>query len=454
MDLDAVLDSIESSVGMTHIDIKSNKIATSTGLLCLDLILSGGLITGGWYTMFGGEQCAKSTLVMTQIARAINLPIPYIMYFDYEGSFQSDYFLSIARHVGAIDPEVSDQDALHKIFGLRNEKGVWLIPPRVRYYSMSIGEQFFDYVARLERSLPDKLYKDKKWWLVYENTKESKKILDKSKKSYDENMFKATGKYWVETDNGYPQALIALDSYPAMNPAKMDEDEISSGMSVKARMFSEHIPRIKGRMATKRITLLGVNQLRLKPGVSYGSPEYEPGGESLKYNSDVRIRMASRSVLGGSGQIEEEEGIDGGTDQYRYVHMRAFKNKISVPNLESWARIWTRDANGVAHGFDPVFDSYYFMKELGILTGTKNRIRINLPKMEGHKPLSWINFKRLIIGDKNTIKNVLADHGISKPFYLRNELFKLFDEGKAMDMYFSKRKSEVDGKSIAPENED
>ena len=66
MNLDAVLDDIEVDIGLSQVDIKSNKITTSTGLLSLDLMLSGGMVTGGWYTMFGGEQSCKSTLVMTQ----------------------------------------------------------------------------------------------------------------------------------------------------------------------------------------------------------------------------------------------------------------------------------------------------------------------------------------------------------------------------------------------------
>lgn len=453
MNLDAVLDDIEVDIGLSQVDIKSNKITTSTGLLSLDLMLSGGMVTGGWYTMFGGEQSCKSTLVMTQMARAVDMPIPYLLYFDYEGSFQSEYFLSIARHVGVVKDDMTEEEALHKVFGLKDDKDKWIIPPRVRYYPMSIGEKFFDFVAKLQRTLPDKLHKNGKWWLVYDDTKESKKKIKEQKLKYDEKLLKSTGKYWVETDNGYPQALIVVDSYPAMNPGKMDVDDPSAGLGAQARMFSEHIKRIKGKMSAKRITVMGINQLRLKPMVAYGNPEYEPGGEALKFNSDVRIRMASRSVQGGSGQLEEEEGIHGGTDQYRYIHLRAHKNKLSVPNLEGWARVWVRDAEGTAHGFDPVYDCFYFMKEIGIISGTKNRLKIDLAKMKGHKSLSWMDFKRLVLGDKTMIKDTLKKVGVEKPFFLRNELFKLVESGKATEMYFAKKKGEADG-SDEDEDED
>jgi RecA/RadA recombinase len=276
-DLDSILHDIETNIGLSQVDIKANKITTSTGLLSLDLMTSGGLVTGGWYTFFGGEQSCKSTLASTQMANAITTKIPYLLYFDYEGSFQAEYFMSIARHVGAVPPKMSDGEANQRIFGLQDEKGNWVIKPRVRYYPMSIGEKFFDYMARLMRQLPDKLHKDGKWWLVYDpENKLHKDHIKKTKPDYSESLWKKTGKWWVETDNGLPQALVVTDSYPAMNPEKMDVDDPSAAMAMQARMFSDNIKRIKGKMSAKRVTVMGINQLRLRPGVNFGNPEYEP----------------------------------------------------------------------------------------------------------------------------------------------------------------------------------
>lgn len=454
-DLDALLHDIETNIGLSQVDIKANKITTSTGLLSLDLMTSGGLVTGGWYTFFGGEQSCKSTLASTQMANAITTKIPYLLYFDYEGSFQAEYFMSIARHVGAVPPKMSDGEANQRIFGLQDDKGNWVIKPRVRYYPMSIGEKFFDYMARLMRQLPDKLYKNGKWWLVYDpENKQHKEHIKKKKPKFDEVLWKKTGKWWVETDNGLPQALVVTDSYPAMNPEKMDVDDPSAAMAMQARMFAENIKRIKGKMSSKRVTIMGINQLRLRPAVQFQNPEYEPCGESLKFNSDVRVRMASRSVQGGSGQFEEEPGVNGGIDQYRYIHMRAAKNKLSVPNLEGWARVWVRDAEGQAHGFDPVYDTFYFLKEMGMVSGTKNRLKIDHPKMKNHKPLTWLNFKKIIVGDRKMIKETLASVGVMKPFMLRDELFKLFADGTAMQVYFDKRKADADGKAKGDDDDD
>lgn len=89
-DFDEIIHEIEKSIGLSQMDVKANKVTTSTGLLALDLVTSGGLVTGGWYTIFGGEQSCKSTLCSTQMANAITSKIPHLLYFDYEGCVTKD----------------------------------------------------------------------------------------------------------------------------------------------------------------------------------------------------------------------------------------------------------------------------------------------------------------------------------------------------------------------------
>ena len=432
-DMDAMLDAIEKDVGIVAVTAGSRN-TTSTGLLSLDLMLCGGLVSGGWYTFFGGEQSSKSTLAMTQIARAaMQGKIPILLYFDFEGSLSEslDYMLSIAKAQGF-------KGNLQDLFGIQDPKtGKYIRKPLIRRYQESVAERFFDLVAKLERSLPDKLYRNEKWWFVYEHTKVN---ISKYSAKADKQLYKQTGKLWVETDNGHPQAMIVVDSYPAMLPERLDEDDVGAGMAAQARMFSDNIKRVKGKMSSKRIIIMGVNQLRKAPMVKYGSPEYEPGGEAVKFFSDVRIRMASRSVLGGTGQLEEEPSVEksGGKDVYRYVNMRAAKNKLSVPNLEGWARIWVRDAKGKGRGYDPVFDTFTFLKELKLISGTKKNLSIKLKEFEGSKGLTWAQFKMLCIGEKQMVLQVFKEAKIKgKPFKLRERLFKMVASGKATEQYFA-----------------
>lgn len=238
----------------------SNKPKISTGLLVIDLILGGGLTSGAWHTFFGGEQSSKSTLAMTQLAKAAtDNETKILLYFDFEGSFSADYQLAIAKSLGF-------KGSIHDLFGLVNEDGNYVTQPLIRKYSLTVAEKFFNMVYRLEKTLPDKIFKKDKWWLVYENTKENAKYA----KHADPKMLKKTKQFWIETDNEAPQALIVVDSYPAMLPEKMDDEDGKTGIGAQARMFSEQLKRIKGRMEAKGVIIMGVNQLREKPMVMFG----------------------------------------------------------------------------------------------------------------------------------------------------------------------------------------
>lgn len=170
---------------------------------------------------------------------------------------------------------------IDQVFGIRDPKtSKWAVAPRVRYYSEGIAEKFFDYLAKLERMLPDKLLMNDKWYYVYEGKTSEGKIhkanQTKVGKNYDVKYFQKTGKYRIEAPDGNLQALVIVDSYPAMLSEKQDVDDPGSAMAMQARMFSEQLKRVKGRMRSKRICVVGVNQLRKAPMVAYGNPEYEP----------------------------------------------------------------------------------------------------------------------------------------------------------------------------------
>jgi hypothetical protein len=96
IDYDDVMDVIEKKYdtgsSQLSVDVRAK---LSTGLLVQDLVLSGGILGGGWYTFFGQEQSAKSTLAMQCIIAAINTDTPLIGYYDYEGCHTTDTTYSI-----------------------------------------------------------------------------------------------------------------------------------------------------------------------------------------------------------------------------------------------------------------------------------------------------------------------------------------------------------------------
>ena len=395
--------------------------AHSTGLqkLVYDLSVES---THSYYV--NGTISHNSSIVQTVLNKSIVNEIPRIIYFDYEGSFSDTYFKNIGTIAG-------NKNSMQQIFGVLGPDGKYLIPPKIRYYSSQIAEDFFDLLYHMEATLPDKLQHEDQWYYVFD-----KDVKTKYEKIMNKALWTETGRVWVPAPDGKMQALIAVDSYPAMLPRNSDVEDKKEAMASQALMFSNQMKRVKGRLRQKRITVLGVNQLREKPGVMYGSPFYEPCGNAVKFYTDARLTLAARANPNGKGQTEEEPSINGGTDVYRYVFMKTTKNKLSTPNLEGWSRIWVSDDEGNSMGFDPVFDTYSFLKDTGLLTGTKNRMKIAIPQMlDGqHKPLTWLNFKKIINGDTNMIRSTLQEIGVEKPFFLRKACFNMFP--KIMDKYF------------------
>lgn len=274
--MDDVLDGIEKKTKVSSQDAARHAPRISTGVLALDMYLDGGIVPGGWYTFSGGEQSCKSTMTMSIMASLIRLKYSGIsVVFDYEGSTDADYVAGQLKTFGVtVDAKT--------IFGVRDgDDGNWIIKPRIRYYAPDNGERFFDYMSMLRRRLPDKIVdKDGSSYYIFENNKENaKKVAGK----YDKKWFSRNNQFKVPASDGHMQAMVIVDSYPAMMPDQVDDDDGSKAMALQARMFSDGIKRFRGGMRRKMMTIVGVNQLRQKPAVMFGSPEYEPGGDALKF---------------------------------------------------------------------------------------------------------------------------------------------------------------------------
>ena len=263
-DIDATLDVIEKKAGISENTLDKSEGRMSSGNLCLDIVLGGGY-TAGWYTNFGQEQCCKTTEAVSVLVSAINHDVPIIAYYDFEGSASPDYIENIMRNMGL-------KADVKSIFGVKDREGNYVVKPRVRYRSEAIAEKFFDFVAGLERKLPDKKKIGDQWYYLYENTKENQKLVAGK---YDKAYFSKTNMYRIPAKDGSLQAMILVDSYPAMLPENKDVDDPNGAIASQARMFSEQLQRVKGRVRSKRIAILGINQLRLRP-MTMGNPEYEP----------------------------------------------------------------------------------------------------------------------------------------------------------------------------------
>lgn len=428
--LDDTLDAIEKHVGLSESSMESGG-RMSTGVLMLDIILGGG-ITAGWYTNFGQEQSCKTTGAVTIMSAAVNAAVPIKYYFDFEGSASPDYIENIMRNTGV-------RSDIKSIFGVRDEKtGKYLVQPIVRYKSEAVAEKFFDTLASLERKLPDKKKIGEQWYYIYDDTKDNRKIVGNN---YDMNYWRKTQKLRVPAQDGSLQAILLVDSYPAMLPETQDVEDPNNAIATQARMFSDQLKRVKGRMRGKRIAVIGINQLRKVPMAMYGPTENEPCGEALKLYSDVRLKFTSRALSGapeakGKGQIEEEPSatVENGIDTYRYIHVRGHKNKLSRPYLEQWLRLWITDGHGNAQGFDPVFDTYQYLKLTGQLSGKRTKMVLQLKGNAASKAIDWADFKTLILGTPAEMKSIYTRIGM-KPVKVRAKCFEQMASGQGIELY-------------------
>ena len=436
---DNVLDKIERKIGIGSTGMGSdNENRMSTSMLMYDLILGGG-ITAGWYTNFGKEQSCKSTAAMTFTAAAISAGIPVITVFDFEGSTEPTYLQNLMNTQG-VNASITD------VFGIRDHKGDYVKKPRVRYIPASTAEVFFDHLASLERTLPDKIYESGEWWYVYDNTNENRAKL--AGEEIDKKKFSKHNKFYVKATDGSLQALYIVDSYPSMLPERLSEEDASAGLGAVARMFSEQLPRVKGKMRKKRIAVIGVNQLRDAPMVRYGSPEYEPCGNAIKFYSDARIKHMARAIsavgdakASKDSPFEAEDSVEfDGVDTYRYISIKAEKNKLSTPYMSGFVRLWIKDGEGKARGFDPVYDTLTYLRATGQIYEKNKRkdILLKFVGNEAKKPVDWTSFKKLVLGTKAEIAEICTKAGM-KPFLLRKHCFKQIANKTGLEMFVAKQ---------------
>lgn len=336
--MDDVLDGIEKKTKVSSQDAARHAPRISTGVLALDMYLDGGIVPGGWYTFSGGEQSCKSTMTMSIMASLIRLKYSGIsVVFDYEGSTDADYVAGQLKTFGVtVDAKT--------IFGVRDDDtGEWLIKPRIRYYAPDNGERFFDYMSMLRRRLPDKIVdKDGSAYYIFENNKENaKKVAGK----YDKKWFSRNNQFKVPANDGHMQAMVIVDSYPAMMPDQVDDDEGSKAMALQARMFSDGIKRFRGGMRRKMMTIVGVNQLRQKPAVMFGCLH---GTTKVPFVDGRVLRMkdiVDNKIEGEVWSYNEE------TRQIEPRRITAWHHNGDVEDQSHWMRIITQcpeTANGVA----------------------------------------------------------------------------------------------------------
>lgn len=123
--------------------------------------------------------------------------------------------------------------------------------------------------------------------------------------------------------------LIIVDSVAALTPrAEIEGDMGDSHMGLQARLMSQALRKITGNAKHNDCSIIFINQIRMKIGVMYGSPETTTGGNALKFYASLRLDI--RRV----GQVKDGDNIIGSETKVKVV-----KNKLSPPFKEATFQI-------------------------------------------------------------------------------------------------------------------
>ena len=115
--------------------------------------------------------------------------------------------------------------------------------------------------------------------------------------------------------------VVVVDSVAALVPKAEIEGEIGDiHVGLAARMMSQAMRKLTGNIKNNNVLVVFINQIRMKIGVMFGSPETTTGGNALKFYSSVRLDI--RRI----GGVKEGDEVVGNETRVKVV-----KNKVSPP---------------------------------------------------------------------------------------------------------------------------
>ena len=116
-------------------------------------------------------------------------------------------------------------------------------------------------------------------------------------------------------------SMVVVDSVAALTPrAELEGDMGDHQVGAQARLMSQAMRKLTGSIAKSGCIVIFINQIRMKIGVMFGSPETTSGGNALKFYSSVRLDI--RRI----GAIKDRDEVVG-----NHTRVKVVKNKVSPP---------------------------------------------------------------------------------------------------------------------------
>jgi recombination protein RecA len=167
--------------------------------------------------------------------------------------------------------------------------------------------------------------------------------------------------------------VVVIDSVAALTPrAEIEGDMGDSHMGLQARLMSQALRKMTGNIKNTNTLVIFINQIRMKIGVMFGSPETTTGGNALKFYASVRLDI--RRI----GSIKDGEEVVGNETRVKVV-----KNKVAPPFKQAEFEIYygagiSRNGEivdlGVANSLVEKSGAWYAYKGEKIGQGKKNAV--------------------------------------------------------------------------------
>ncbi|WP_367581635.1 recombinase RecA [Sulfitobacter pontiacus] len=115
--------------------------------------------------------------------------------------------------------------------------------------------------------------------------------------------------------------MVVVNSVAALTPkSELEGDMGDSSVGVQARLMSQAMRKLTGSISRSNCMVIFINQIRMKIGVMFGSPETTTGGNALKFYSSVRLDI--RRI----GALKDRDEVVGNATRVKIV-----KNKVAAP---------------------------------------------------------------------------------------------------------------------------
>ncbi len=201
--------------------------------------------------------------------------------------------------------------------------------------------------------------------------------------------------------------VVVVDSVAALTPrAEIEGDMGDSHMGLQARLMSQALRKMTGNIKNSNTLVIFINQIRMKIGVMFGSPETTTGGNALKFYSSVRLDI--RRI----GSIKEGDEVVGNETRVKVV-----KNKVAPPFKQVEFQIYYGEGIsrlgeiidlGVKHDLVEKSGAWYAYKGEKIGQGKKNAMQYLQDNPKIAQEIEGLLREKLLAKPKKGASNVDA----------------------------------------------